>query len=193
MLLIWGFRSTVAHLATLMLTCGACRTPAAHHVRRMRRWFTLFFIPVIPYKTVYFTTCTYCGVDLKLTQEEATRLEQAANGPVGPPERQLAALDRPAGSHPGAQAPAAQQRYQPQRPPQGAQAPAGQHGYQQPHPGAQRPAGPYGQQPYQGGQAPGGHQAHQPGHAHQPPRQPYQQPGGYQGQGPAPGRGDWRG
>jgi len=98
MLLIWGFRSSIARLATLLLQCGVCRTPAAHHVTKVRKWFTLFFIPVIPYKTVHFTTCTYCGADLEISAEEATRLEAAAAATSGLPNQ--GAIPPPPGYHP---------------------------------------------------------------------------------------------
>ena len=98
MLLIWGFRSSIARLAALLLQCGVCRTPAAHHVTKLRKWFTLFFIPVIPYKTVHFTTCTYCGADLEISAEEATRLEAAAAATSRPPNQ--GAIPPPSGYHP---------------------------------------------------------------------------------------------
>ena len=44
-------------LGTVFVMCGSCSTPAAHALVRTRRWFTLFFIPIIPLGTKYFTTC----------------------------------------------------------------------------------------------------------------------------------------
>jgi hypothetical protein len=38
---------------------------------RTRRWFTLFFVPVIPLGTKYFTTCSLCGRATQITKEGA--------------------------------------------------------------------------------------------------------------------------
>ena len=93
-MIIFGFRTTVALLATLLVQCARCHTPAAHHVRRLRRWFTLFFIPLIPYRTQYVTTCTYCGAELVIPEHEALRLaatgQSASAQPNGPEGRAAA-------------------------------------------------------------------------------------------------------
>jgi hypothetical protein len=37
----------------------------------LRRYFTLFFIPVIPLGTTYVMTCTMCGQSTKISREAA--------------------------------------------------------------------------------------------------------------------------
>jgi uncharacterized Zn finger protein len=90
---IFGYRTRVAILATLNYICQFCGVAAAHRVVRRRRWFTLFFIPVIPLGAGQYTdTCVSCGRVRKLTKEQAesvtpTPAPAPANG------RQAAAPD----------------------------------------------------------------------------------------------------
>ena len=71
-MIIWGYRTRVAILATLTYICETCGIQAAHRVLRRRRWFTLFFIPVAPLGAGKYTdTCINCGRVRQLTREEA--------------------------------------------------------------------------------------------------------------------------
>lgn len=95
MIIIFGFRRMLARLGTVFVLCASCSTPAAHALVRTRRWFTLFFIPVIPLGTKYFTTSALCGRATQITKEGADHYmasaqQQAAatNGaavPIPPP------------------------------------------------------------------------------------------------------------
>jgi uncharacterized Zn finger protein len=70
--LIFGYRTRLAILATISYICETCGVQAAHRVARRRRWFTLFFIPVIPLGSGTFTdTCINCGRVRQLTKEQA--------------------------------------------------------------------------------------------------------------------------
>jgi uncharacterized Zn finger protein len=70
--IIFGFRTRVAILATLNYVCEVCGVAAAHRVVRRRRWFTLFFVPVIPLGGGRYTdTCVNCGRVRQLTKEQA--------------------------------------------------------------------------------------------------------------------------
>jgi uncharacterized Zn finger protein len=76
--LIWGFRTRVALLATLTYICEVCGVPAAHRVIRRRRWFTLFFITVFPIGADQYTdTCINCGRVRGLTKEQADSVTPA--------------------------------------------------------------------------------------------------------------------
>ncbi len=71
-MLIFGYRTRVAVLATLTSICEVCGVPAAHRVARRSRWFTLFFIPVVPLGAGQHTdTCIHCGRVRALTKEQA--------------------------------------------------------------------------------------------------------------------------
>ena len=144
-MLIFGFRNALAQLATVLLQCGRCGMPAAQRVQRLRYWFTLFFIPVIPLRTQYFMTCTYCGVDTRLSKDDAERLaaaEVTPGGGYGQPQRH--------GEQPGIGRP---------QPPQGGWAQQPGPGYGEPRPDPRygpQPAGGYGQPGGYGAPAPGG-------------------------------------
>jgi predicted RNA-binding Zn-ribbon protein involved in translation (DUF1610 family) len=69
--LIWGFRTRAAILATITYICDRCGVSAAHRVVCRRRWFTLFFITVFPISATRYTdTCINCGRVLELTKEQ---------------------------------------------------------------------------------------------------------------------------
>jgi hypothetical protein len=85
MLLIFGFRTYVQTLAMLRLACINGHT-AGHRLARRTRKFTLFFIPLFPVSVKYFTLCTACGEQLKLSKAEAMQLQaQAASSAAAAP------------------------------------------------------------------------------------------------------------
>jgi hypothetical protein len=94
MIILFGFRRRASRLATIFVMCAYCHTPAAHALTRTRRYFTLFFIPVIPLGTKYITTCTMCGHSTQITKEGADQylaaVAQAAQAPAANPTAPLA-------------------------------------------------------------------------------------------------------
>lgn len=83
-LLIWGFRNKVETLAMLPLACRNGHT-AAHRLVKVRRRFTLFWIPLFTVRTTYFTTCAQCGLNVPWAKEDAERAAAtAAAAGVGP-------------------------------------------------------------------------------------------------------------
>ena len=48
MLLIWGFRSLLKVMGVGEFHCPRCQADTSYQLVRPRRWFTFFFIPVIP-------------------------------------------------------------------------------------------------------------------------------------------------
>ena len=42
-------------------TCPRCNNTKKWPYKKITYWFTLFFIPIIPYKVVYLTVCPICG------------------------------------------------------------------------------------------------------------------------------------
>ena len=82
-MVIWGYRTRVAILATLTYICETCGVQAAHRVVRRRRWFTLFFIPVFPLGADKHTdTCINCGRVLQLSKEQADSVIPVAPAPA---------------------------------------------------------------------------------------------------------------
>ena len=89
MFLIFGIKRMVRRLATVFALCSRCGSPAAQVVVRRTTWFALFFIPVVPLKTTYLSTCTLCGTSTRLDKEEALRTvalaQRAAEAPAPGP------------------------------------------------------------------------------------------------------------
>ena len=84
-MIIWGYRTRVAVLATITYICDTCGISAAHRVIRRRRWFTLFFIPVAPLGPGKYTdTCINCGRVRQLTKEQAESVTPVAPAPAPP-------------------------------------------------------------------------------------------------------------
>lgn len=73
MIFIFGFRTRSAVLATLSLACRNGHV-AAHRIVKITRWFTLFFIPVIPFSRKYRSVCIQCGLILEVPKEAAEEL-----------------------------------------------------------------------------------------------------------------------
>src|SRR5258708_30731418 len=69
-MIIFGFRGRAATLAVLNLACRNGRV-AGHRLVKVPRWFTLFFIPVIPFSRTYRTVCAQCGTQVKWTKADA--------------------------------------------------------------------------------------------------------------------------
>lgn len=104
MIILFGFRSLRARLGTVLIMCGFCHTPAAHAIVRARKFFTLFFIPVLPLGTKYAMTCTMCGRSSLITKEAAdayvasTDQGVAPSGVPAPPQPAFAHAEATAGS-----------------------------------------------------------------------------------------------
>ena len=97
-MIIFGMRGRQKTIAMLNLACRNGHV-AAHRLVKLTRWFTLFFIPLIPVSQRYFTVCAQCGMQVKWPKadalEAAAHAEAAAPGPsadpVAPPLPGLAA------------------------------------------------------------------------------------------------------
>ncbi len=71
MLIIFGVRRRGHRMANVFAMCGICHTPAAQSIIRIKTFFTLFFIPLIPLGSKYRSTCTMCGGTIALTKDQA--------------------------------------------------------------------------------------------------------------------------
>lgn len=61
MILIWGWRSLLKVLGVGEFHCPRCQQDRAYRLVRPRRWFTVFFIPVIPLQWgETFVECQVC-------------------------------------------------------------------------------------------------------------------------------------
>lgn len=60
-MLIWGWRTRSKTLAQGEFYCPSCGVDRHYHHKQARRWFTLFFIPLIPLKVLgEYVECQTC-------------------------------------------------------------------------------------------------------------------------------------
>lgn len=83
-MIIWGFgKVTKKIIGKLMVrTCSHCNTTSAWELCLMRTWFTLFFIPIIPYSKRYCISCNNCGSYIELPKEEYLKYKAALESGV---------------------------------------------------------------------------------------------------------------
>lgn len=72
MFLLFGFgKRTVKDYGTKeVIHCPHCNNDRPWQYKKTKTWFTLFFVPVIPYQTTYTKNCPICGYSVTLTKED---------------------------------------------------------------------------------------------------------------------------
>ena len=87
MFIIFGFgRRTIRVLGfTDARLCPNCRNASQWKVLLVRTWFTLFFVPVIPYESKHFAMCPVCSCGVQVDAQAARTL--VAGGAVPVPSR----------------------------------------------------------------------------------------------------------
>jgi len=65
MLFLFGVRRKQKPLGQVERPCTKCARSTVHTALELKNWFTLFFIPVIPFGTSYITICNLCGMKYK--------------------------------------------------------------------------------------------------------------------------------
>jgi hypothetical protein len=76
MIVIFGFRRIRKQLGAVIAQCGHCGMPAGHTILCVRRSFALFYIPLIPLSSSYFTVCSHrhCSAQTPIDKEKAIQL-----------------------------------------------------------------------------------------------------------------------
>lgn len=66
---------------SLYYTCIGCESPKYHHYTRVRRWLTIWFLPMLPLGTAeYYATCDNCSRTEKISlKEDAKRYKKGAD------------------------------------------------------------------------------------------------------------------
>jgi len=77
-LIIFGIRRFRRQLGVVLTMCQRCGRPCAHSIVRSKTFFALFFIPVLPMGTKYYTVCSMCAGTVRVDHVQAERLSQAA-------------------------------------------------------------------------------------------------------------------
>ena len=57
----WGRQTRKHYGPTIPIKCPKCSNNAYWHLYRNRTWFTLFFVPVIPYDNKHILLCSVCS------------------------------------------------------------------------------------------------------------------------------------
>lgn len=73
-MILWGWRTTVRHLATAAYMCGQTGRQAGYAVLKRVTKFTLFFIPLFPLSVKYTLECSICGESRKISREDADQI-----------------------------------------------------------------------------------------------------------------------
>jgi tellurite resistance protein len=65
-MIVWGWRTVFRVVGSGVFSCPSCNADRNYQRRRAQRFFTLFFIPLIPLKTIgEFIRCVYCKTDFR--------------------------------------------------------------------------------------------------------------------------------
>jgi tellurite resistance protein len=65
-LIVWGFKVLFKVVGNGVFSCPNCGQDRNYERREARRWFTLFWIPIIPLKVIgSVVRCQYCGNDFR--------------------------------------------------------------------------------------------------------------------------------
>jgi hypothetical protein len=78
MFFLFGMRTKAKVIAQVERSCSKCARPTMHHAIESRRWFTLFFIPVIPLGGSCTLRCGVCGLATKASPELKSQLATQA-------------------------------------------------------------------------------------------------------------------
>jgi len=74
----WGHQTIQQIGVTFKNLCGHCSNEEYWVLKKITTWFTLFFIPVIPYSTKYFLSCPVCEYGLTLDQKQLEQIKPLA-------------------------------------------------------------------------------------------------------------------
>ncbi len=78
MLFLFGMRTKAKSIGQIERPCSKCTRPTMHIAVESRRWFTLFFIPVIPLGGNYGVRCGVCGLTTKASPELKSQMATQA-------------------------------------------------------------------------------------------------------------------
>jgi hypothetical protein len=69
MFFLFGIRTKAKAIAQQERVCTKCARPTMHAIVETKKWFTLFFVPVIPLGGNFFARCGVSGLNTKRTAE----------------------------------------------------------------------------------------------------------------------------
>lgn len=74
----WGHQTVKKHGPVQKYRCERCHNEELWHLFSKKTWFTLFFIPVIPYARKYLLLCPVCNHGVELDHAQFLELKQVA-------------------------------------------------------------------------------------------------------------------
>jgi hypothetical protein len=78
MFFLIGFRTKAKAIAQVERPCTKCARSTVQTALETKKWFTLFFIPVIPLGSTRYVKCNLCGLTLKAVGDLDAQLAQKA-------------------------------------------------------------------------------------------------------------------
>ena len=74
-MIIFGYRSRPKVLGQFSNKCVNCRHKTVHGLVKLTQWFTLYFIPLIPFTNKLFVSCGACGLRRELKGEVKNKMQ----------------------------------------------------------------------------------------------------------------------
>lgn len=74
----WGRQTTWNIGPVFRQQCSHCNNNEFWVLLRRTTWFTLFFIPIIPYKSAWWCLCPICKYGIELKPEQVQKLKPIA-------------------------------------------------------------------------------------------------------------------
>jgi len=71
---IWGIRTKPKVIGAYNSTCSNCKKKTLHGVIKVTKYFTFFFIPLIPLSKKVFIACEACGMKAEVKGEMKEKL-----------------------------------------------------------------------------------------------------------------------
>lgn len=78
MFFLFGVRSKAKGIGQVENLCTKCNRPTMHAIVESKKFFTLFFIPVIPLGANAFAKCGICGLARKCSTELKDQVQPKA-------------------------------------------------------------------------------------------------------------------
>ena len=81
MFIVYGTKVMKKHMGTTHdeFRCAHCNNVRHYSITRVRKFFSLFWIPLIPYSSKYFVHCPVCDYGSEVKKDA---LENLINGPA---------------------------------------------------------------------------------------------------------------
>jgi len=76
MILLFGYKTKPKIEGGFKHKCINCKRATIHSIVRVTKWFTLFFIPIIPFSNKLFVKCNLCGMGGELKEEAKEKIEK---------------------------------------------------------------------------------------------------------------------